>query len=259
MSFIDDILDFGKGLLGGDNLLGSVASIALTGYALNKISSSLNKDNSLSSTAQATPQEPDRGVRLQVVPDSNHKVPVIYGSAYMGGIITDAEIANNNTEMYYCITICEKTGIKYSDDTQSSFTFEDIYFNDQRMVFQSDGITCDYTLDREGNVDRSQEGLVEVYCFNGNGDSPVVPDGYTNGSLVSAYNVMPSWTSNHYMTDLIFAIVKVTYNKEKNITSIPKLTFHMTNDMTLPGDCVYDYMTSERYGAGIDPTEIYRE
>ena len=32
--------------------------------------------------------------------------------------------------------------------------------------------------------------------------------------------------------------------------------FHVTNSMTQPGDCIYDYMTNEMYGAGIDPAEI---
>jgi hypothetical protein len=34
------------------------------------------------------------------------------------------------------------------------------------------------------------------------------------------------------------------------------MRFKIQNSMTLPGDCIYDYMTNTRYGAGIDPAEI---
>jgi hypothetical protein len=84
-----------------------------------------------------------------------------------------------------------------------------------------------------------------------------VPYGYTNSSLNNAYTVMPGWTSNHTMSDLIFAIVRIDYNKEdKDISKIGNMKFKLTNSMTLPGDCMYDYMTNTRYGAGIPAAEI---
>lgn len=267
MSFIDDIVDFGSqaldlgksaaGWLGGNSIGAGLAKTALLGYAMNQMSKNVNKQNSLPQTT--TTPEPDRGVRLQVNPDTQHKIPVVYGSAYLGGIITDAEIANNNTTMYYAITVCERTGTKLSDSNPSSFVFEDIYWNDQRIVFNSDGITAAYTVDRDSNVDYSIAGLVKVYCYAGSSSEPVVPDNYTNTSLLPADQIMPSWTTAHEMNDLIFVIVRVDYNKEKNVTSIPELKFHISNDMNQPGDCLYDYMTNTRYGAGIDPTEIYSE
>jgi hypothetical protein len=58
------------------------------------------------------------------------------------------------------------------------------------------------------------------------------------------------------MNDLIFAVVKVDYNREKNVTGIGDLLFHVDNTMKLPGDVLYDYMTNTRYGAGITATEI---
>jgi hypothetical protein len=67
---------------------------------------------------------------------------------------------------------------------------------------------------------------------------------------------MPAWTINHAMNDLIFAIVEVTYDKTKGITSVPTFNFHLTNSMSQPGDCLFDYMTSTRYGCGIPSTEI---
>ena len=267
MSFIDDIVDFGSsvldvgksvvGYLGGNSIGSQLAKTALLGFAMNQISKNVNKQNNLPQTS--TTPEPDRGVRLQVNPDTNHKIPVVYGSAHLGGIITDAQISNNNLTMHYVITICEKTGTLLSDDSNSVFTFEDIYWNDQRIVFDIDGRTAAYTVDRDSNVDYSVAGQVKVYCYAGSSNSPVLPDNYSSSGLQPAYSIVPNWTSAHTMNDLIFAVIRVDYNKEKGITQIPDIRFHITNSMTQPGDCLYDYMTNTRYGAGIDPTEIYSE
>jgi hypothetical protein len=59
------------------------------------------------------------------------------------------------------------------------------------------------------------------------------------------------------MSDLVFAIIRLDYDAEKNVTGLGNVRFKISNSMTQPGDCLYDYMTNTRYGAGIDPTEIY--
>ena len=75
--------------------------------------------------------------------------------------------------------------------------------------------------------------------------------------MLFARDLMPTWTANHAMTDLVFALVRVEYNKERNVTSLGDIEFKLTNTMTLPGDCVNDYMRNTRYGAGIPDAEIY--
>jgi hypothetical protein len=58
------------------------------------------------------------------------------------------------------------------------------------------------------------------------------------------------------MNELIFSVVRVEYSREKNVTGIGDLKFHIQNSMFLPGDVLYDYMTNTRYGAGIAQAEI---
>jgi hypothetical protein len=59
------------------------------------------------------------------------------------------------------------------------------------------------------------------------------------------------------MGDLVFAVVEVNFNRDKNITQAPQsMKFHISNTMNQPGDCLYDYMTNTRYGAGIDAGAI---
>lgn len=246
MSFLSGILNFGKKAL-GNNLV----QIALLGYAVNKLSKNAIKDNNPSGSENI-----DGGVRLQIPPSSNNKIPVLYGEAFFGGTITDAELSANSQTMYYCLTLAEKTGTLLSTGSASAYTFKDVYWNDARIVFRTDGITADYTVDRSGNIDRSISGLVKVYCYSGSSVDGQVPENYTNNSVPNAYSVMPSWNLNHLMNDLIFAVVEVTYSREKNITGLGDMLFQISNTMKYPGDCLYDYFQNEMFGAGIPLAEI---
>jgi hypothetical protein len=256
MSWLDDIVDFGStalNWLGGNSIAGNLAKTAILGYGLNQVTKSINQDNATKNTTS----QPDPGVRLQVDPDPQHKIPVVYGQAFLGGIVTDAVLTNSNQTMFYCLTICERTGVKLSDSVQSVVTFKDIYLNDERVQFKSDGITVDFTVDRTGTQNDFPRDLVKIYLYNNGSTGAVVPEAYSNGSLSNAFAIMPNWTSNHTMNDLVFAIVRVDYNKEKNVTQLPKLEFQVSNTMTLPGDCIYDTLTNTRYGAAIDATEVF--
>lgn len=253
MSFLSGLKAVGS-WLGGNSLGSQLAKTALLGYAVNRMTASVNPSNQ--TPGAASTNTPDYGARLQVDPDPEHKIPVVYGMAHLGGIIVDAQASNSNQTMTYAVVIAEKTGVKISDNQPSAFTFNDVFLNDSRIVFKSDGVTVDYTTDRGGNIDYSAQGLVKVYCFAGNSTTPVTPSGYTNNSLQSAYAIMPGWTSDYMLQNLIFALVQVTYNRDKGITNLPTMRFQITNSMSKPGDCMYDYMTNNLYGAGIPSSEI---
>jgi hypothetical protein len=260
MSFLDDIIGGAKdiigGVIGGGGIGGGIVRTAILGFLLNQMNKSVQKENNTPAEQAATP---DYGVRLQIDPNADQQVPVLYGSGVFGGIITEAVLSNSNRTMTYVLTLCEKTGVKISDDLASTFKFKNIYWNDNRIVFDSNGFTASYMTDRDGNVDKTIAGLVRVYCFAGNGSTPVVPEGYTNGSLATAYSRVPNWTTNHTMTDLVFAVVQIDYNSERGVTGLPTMTFNIENSMTMPGDCLYDYMTNTRYGAGVPAEEIFGE
>jgi hypothetical protein len=255
MSFLDDIIDAGSGVLGflgGSGIGPSLARTAITGYALNQLTKSINQGN------QTTSPAVDPGVRLQIAASTENSIPVVYGTAWLGGIITDAQLTNNNGTMYYCITLSEKTGnLGLGSGAASSFTFGDIYRDDMRLVFNSDGVTLQSVVDREGNICPEMAGKIKVYCFNGNSDSPVAPQGYTNGTLQPAYNIMPTWDNTFDMSGLVFAIIRIDYDSVNNLQGLGTFKFQLKNSMTLPGDCLYDYMSNSIYGAGIPAGSIY--
>jgi len=248
MSFLDDAVGF----LSGSGIASTLVKTAALGFLVNRLSTSATKSNDTT----AVPENIDNGVRLQVEPDAYAKIPVLYGSAFFGGNIIDAAMTNNNKTMWYAIALTEKTGTKVSDSAASAYTFNNIYWNDQRIIFNADGITANYTQDRGGNVDKSISNQVKVYLYRGGSTAGVVPSGYT-GTVPNAYDIFPNWASGtHPMTNLVFALVRVDYNREKNVTGIGNMLFNISNTMFKPGDVLYDYLTNSTYGAGIDSADI---
>lgn len=258
MSWLDDIVDLGSSALnwlGGNGVGSSLARTALTGYALRQVTNSINKDNE---AAQNTTAKIDPGVRIQVDPDTEYRIPVVYGSAVLGGAVTDAVLTNGNLTMWYCVTICEKTGLtNLGTGAQSTFAFNDIYWDDSRLIFQSDGVTVAGYIDKSNNVCQDYNGKIKIYCFDGNSTSQTNITNYGVAATVNAYDVMPNWTAAHSMNNLVFALIRVDYDATAGVKGLGKVKFKIANSMTQPGDCMFDYMTNSRYGAGIDPTEIY--
>lgn len=253
MSFLDDIISAGRTVgtwLGGGSIGASLARTAITGYALNKLTQSINPANTVGNT--------DSGARQQVEAKTDNSIPVVYGTAYVGGIITDAVLTQDNSTMYFCLTLSEKTGnTGLGAGPASVFTFGDIYRDDMRLIFQDDGITVSKAVDRDGKECGKPAGKIRVWCFNNGSASPVVPENYTNNSLQTANTIFPDWTTDHDMTGLVFAIVRIDYDATNDIRSLGSFRFQLKNTMSLPGDCLYDYMTNTVYGAGIPAEGIY--
>ena len=252
MSFLSNLFDIGKSVLGvfsGNSIGSQLARAAGSAFVLSQVSKSVNKSNNTAPTI-------DPGVRLQTPADTNYRVPVVYGTTQLSGAMTAVEMANSNKDLYVVYTLCERTGIKLSNSTQSVISFDAVYINDQVATFKADGITVDYTTDRNGVQDISLRDLVQIRCYNNGSANNVFPTG-ASGTPQTAYDFIPLWTSTDTMDLTVFAAIKMSYNKDKGLTKIPTFRFKLTNTMTMPGDCVLDYMTNSRYGAGIDPAEIY--
>lgn len=228
----------------GSSVTSTLARLAILGYSSRLLTKALEKQTN----------KPDKGVRLQLNPSTENVIPVLYGQAYFGGNITDAQISNDFKKMTYCLTIAEVTGNLLSSSAATSYTFGGVYFNGNNVIFKADGVTVDYTLDADGNQDISARDLIKVYFYKG--QTPIQPTGYS-GTTPASYTVMPGWTlATHPMTDLIYAIVEVTYNQKQNINGLPDCTWNITSSMNKPGNVLYDYMTNTRYGAGLVSGDI---
>jgi hypothetical protein len=248
MSFIDNIVGFGKkalGFLGGNSIGSSLARTALLGLALNKVSKSIQKAS----------EREDPGSRVQLNPDTTNQIPVVYGDAYIAGSVTDAYLSSDNLTMWFCITLCEKTGALING-TDSVISFEEAYWNGLRLKFQSNGYTVDKAYDEFGNSTDAYNGLIEIYPFNDGSQFPTGFTSETSSNSSNAYDLFPGWDSNKSMSELVFVLVKMKYNSEKRVTNLGNFQFKISNTMRQPGDCLYDYATNTRYGAGIPQAEI---
>jgi len=254
MSFLSGIISLGKsavGILSGNGIAGTLARTAILGFALNKLSKNAIKGNDTGT------QNIDQGVRLQINPDADSKIPVLYGSAFFGGNIIDAVMTNSNKTMWYAIALTEKTGTVYSSSTASAYTLNNVYWNNQRIIFNADGITANYTVDKSGVIDRNISGQVRVYFYAGGRTAGQLPSGYTGTAPGNSETLFPNWASGtHALTNVVFALVRVDYNREKNITGLGEMLFNVSNTLFQPGDVIYDYLTNTTYGAGITAGDI---
>jgi hypothetical protein len=241
----------------GGGIFGAVAGFAartLLTVGITKLIG--NRTNSSASGTQ------DAGSRVQLPPATNNKVPVVYGTAYMAPIITDAKISEDQKTMWYVCTLAETT------DT-GSYTFGDIYWGGKRVVF--DGTDTAKVIQLETNsdpiqVDDKVNGKIYIYKFP-NGSSSGISTGGSNAITLLSDASIPAdlrWNSALYtdggqsasMTDLAFLVVKVVYDTNAGTTNLATMNVELTNSLTKPGEVLYDYMTNDRYGCAILPSDI---
>ena len=239
-------------------LLARTAITALVSYALNR---SVSKQQAQTGI--------DPGSRQMLSAATNHKIPVVYGGAFLGGAITDAQLVNENKTMWVCLTISEYTGRLFSTGSAPTYTFNKCYRNADQIIFEADGVTVAKSVDADGNEDTSMAGLIKIYMYAGSGASArqLTPSAASCVSTptitpVNAWSIFPDWTApsgttpNNNMSDLVFALVRVDYNRDKNVTAIGDYQFNIINSMSKQGDVIFDYATNTRYGAGIRLREI---
>ncbi len=266
MSFLSGVFDFLGGLFksktGGGNSLGkTLLQTVVAGYALNKLTKSIQRDNNNAGGSSA-PEQPkvDPGVRLQLDPDTETKIPVVYGRAYLSGKIIDVALTENNTVLSVCFVLCEQTG-NLINGTPSVISFKNIYMDGFKLNFATSGPTAGIfvasTTDTNGAVDTRLANKVAVFCYNGNSSKFTVPSGYTNATIADARVNFPGWTDNHFMAGLVFAFCQIAYNPNIGLSGIPNFVFELENTLSKPGDVLYDYMTNTIYGAAIPQGDIY--
>jgi hypothetical protein len=220
-----------------------------------------------------------QGGRIQLPPQTNNKIPVVYGTAYVNGVITDARLVSSsgktNDTMYYCIVLSETANTTWIN-SQPQYTIEDIYWNDLKLVFESTSGNRHKVLKGVKSVDGTDDfedtnfkdgstNFVEMRVYAGNSTAQVFPQ---TDTAQYAYDYWPSddslrkyWNNAAYggtvnMQGLVFAIVKVRYSSEKGFTGLPNITFKLKNSLTNPAEVLYDYMTSNRFGANISSADI---
>jgi len=205
-------------------------------------------------TGGGTAQDP--GVRTQLPPATSNKIPVVYGSANTKGVITDARLSSSggdtNDLMTYVLVLSEQT-------QSGTFTVGDVYWNDSLLTFGSGADThvVKSSIDQggEGTTSTNFADLIKIRVYSGdatNSANQIFPA--TN--KVSAISFLGESDTNYKLSGLVYAVVQIKYSSEKGVTGLADMTFQVENSLKNPGLVWYDYMSSSRYGAGIDLNQI---
>jgi hypothetical protein len=199
---------------------------------------------------------PNPGNRQQVPPATDNKLPVVYGSAFVGGTITDLSISSNNQELYYVLSICEVTNTNVGQ-TADIITFGDVYFGGKKVIF-ANSTSPDVTglLDEStGITDTTVAGKIQFFLYS-NGSNTPVRGTQTAIQVMNTSGLVYTWDANKLMTNCAFAILHLSYSQSANIRGIETTKFQVTNSRTDTGDCFNDYLTNTRYGCAIAPSQI---
>jgi len=196
-------------------------------------------------------EAPNPGNRQQVAPATDNKLPIVYGSAYVGGTVTDLSITQDNQYMYYVLAISEVT-----DNGGDTFTFGDMYYGGKKVIFNENGYTVDALLDESTGVsDTSVANYINIYLYSNGSNSPT-NSVYSAIEIMQNPNLVYQWNSTKLMTNCAFAIIKLQYSQSRNIRGIQQTKFQVINNRTDTGDCFYDYLTNTVYGAAIPANQI---
>lgn len=200
------------------------------------------------------------GGRVQLPPATDNKLPVVYGSAFLGGNIIDAMITANQRTMWYVVALAEKTD-------NGTISFGDIYYDGKLVQFGSNGAVTALinNATTPSQSDTRVNGNLFIYLYNNGSNSPT-NSSFTAQQVLSVANGVPAaqaWGPNNLMTDCAFAIVRVNYNDQAGVTSLGALTAQVRNTESgqgtgvyRPGTALRDYMTNIRYGCAIPLSQV---
>lgn len=197
----------------------------------------------------------DPGVRVQLPPGTQNKIPIVYGSVNTKGVVTDARISNANKTMTYVLALSEQT-------QTGTFTVGNIFWNDQLLQFKTAAGSehiVNGSIDQNGAGDANTnfDGLIRVRVYsNGTNSSQQIFPPQSTGNTANARTLLDESDTNYQLYGTVYAVIQIDYNSEKGVTGLAQVTFQLINTLKNPGEVWYDYMTSQRYGAAIPIGQI---
>ena len=222
------------------------AAYAITSFAISMVASAIISKVFAPTTDNKSINSVNPGNPVQIPPATDNKLPVVYGTGYVGGIITDVSITNDNQKIFYVLSLSECTS---NGDT---LTFGSIYFGGKKCIFDVTDLTKVVGLldESTGLTDTTISGYLYMSLYNRGSYSGV---NTSVNAITTMQNVDCSyiWDTTKLMTNCAFAIVEVIYNQNANLTGIQQTKFQLTNSRSAPGACLLDYLTSTTYGAAL--------
>jgi hypothetical protein len=206
------------------------------------------------------PKQQDNGVRQQIPPSSENRIPVAYGEAWMGGTFVDAVLSTDNQAMYYVLAISH-----ISPNGQITFDTTQFYYGDRLITFAPGTNRVASLTDGAGNVDTKINNYLffNLYTSTDAGIITTVmgsaPNVAMGGSDIPAGLRWPA--SGRQMNGLAFAIIYLKYNTDAGTTGLQPITFKLNHSLNgtgvaKPGSVLRDYLTSTVYGGAVPLANI---
>jgi hypothetical protein len=206
------------------------------------------------------PKQQDNGVRQQIPPSSENRIPVAYGEAWMGGTFVDAVLSTDNQAMYYVLAISH-----ISPNGQITFDTTQFYYGDRLITFAPGTNRVASLTDGAGNVDTKINNYLFFNLYTST-DAGVIttvmgsaPNVAMGGSDIPAGLRWPA--SGRQMNGLAFAIIYLKYNTDAGTTGLQPITFKLNHSLNgtgvaKPGSVLQDYLTSTVYGGAVPLANI---
>lgn len=199
------------------------------------------------------------GVRQQVPPSTDNRIPVVYGEAWLGGAFVDAVISTDQQTMYYVMAISH-----ISPDGQFSYDTTKFYYGDRLVTFGTGAAVASLT-DDAGNVDTKIAGYLDINLYTSSQSGVITtvrgsaPNVVMGGSDIASGFRWPA--SGRQMNGLAFAIVKLKYNTDAGTTGLQPLTFKVAHTLNgsgaaKPGSVLKDYLSNDVYGGAVPLANI---
>lgn len=232
----------------------AAATLAIRVATVMAISSLLNRD-----VAQPQSNSGNTGGVVQLPPATDNKLPVVYGNAWVAPVITDVYLSDDQQTMWYCLAFSEATD-------SGTVSFGDIYWDDKALIFDPANpteIRGWYRIEDNTTVTGVAGDI--SFWFYGNGSNNLGTTHHCLGSdnvgseqatTTEAWNVFPGWTTANAMSNTVFAIVRIKYDNNHQVTGLGQIKAEVRNSLKQPGSVMIDYLTNSRYGCGVDPANI---
>ena len=202
------------------------------------------------------PEQPNPGSRQQLPPAGDNKLPVVYGKAFLGGIITDVSISSDNQTIYWVISLCEVTNTEgFLSGGPDNITFGSIYWGGKLVQFAGNGYDVLRLQDTSTGQTQAVDSRMSIYLYK-NGSFNPQNSPFTAIQVMQASNLIYKWDNTKVMSNCAFAIVRMQYSNTRALTGLSQTKFEVTNSRSNPADCMLDYLTSKRYGAAIPLANI---
>jgi len=215
--------------------------IAGTAFGLAAFATTFAIGAGLSVISRALMPKPDFGAMMQgvtgTVREATASRKVIYGKVRVGGAVVFIANSNQNKDLYLVICFA-------CHEIQS---YEAIYFNDEK-VWENGSFVSDW-------------GSYANFGFHKGAQT-------TSDNVLTAASIF--WTTDHVLNDIAYLRVKLTWdeNRKKFPQGVPNVSAVIKGKKLYdprtgttawsqnPALAVYDYLTNDYYGLGVDASNI---